>query len=152
MNDCLAVHVLPLCSFVSCHVTQTFRIAGRVSHPDSQHGVIDTACGRTVSGNEWVEDYLNILSSLGLRHLVREVAASTSESFKFGDGRVVQAVRAIAVPVVICGRPDMLNICVVPGRLRLLIGRDFYQRTLPDVSYARRSLPIGGSRGTCSSR
>ena len=106
-EDAFVVHVLPLSSFfsgpdpVSCLHAQAS--VGVHAHPDSRHGVVDTACGKSVAGTEWIQDYLGILETFGLRQEAKEIQGN--DSFRFGDGRVVQAVRKWVLPVVICGRP-----------------------------------------------
>ena len=112
-----------------------------VAHPDSRQGIVDTACGKTVAGSTWVDDYVRCLTVLGLEGQI--VRQQSGQVFRFGDGRDVKASETLLLPAVVCGRATKLNVCVVPGPLPLLIGRDFYEAFKPDISYSRRTMSIG---------
>merc|ERR1711952_150660 len=45
----------------------------------------------------------------------------------------------------------MIRVCEVPGKLSLLLGRDFLEDSRADISYARRAITIGGVRAKLES-
>ena len=103
-------------------------------------GVVDTACGLSVAGRRWWDDYYAFLGTLGLDKLVKKIPIR--ETYRFGDGAEVETSEAYEFPVVLCAKPMMMKTCVVPGNLSFLIGREFYEPHLPEISYKRRVLTI----------
>ena len=54
------------------------------------------------------------------------------------------AVGEVKLPMVACGSAIEHSVCVVPGELSLLLGKDFFEKHVPDLSYSRRTLTMGG--------
>ena len=52
--------------------------------------VIDSGCRRCVAGRAWHEEFQETIAKMGFKGVAREI----KESFRYGDGRVVQATRA----------------------------------------------------------
>jgi hypothetical protein len=118
---------LPVVHDIQASESEALTLDG-LAHPDSGRGVTDTACAKTCAGSQWVDDYLAILKSLRLDSEVE--AVKLEEVFRFGDGRRVVSAEAYKLPMVLCGRPMKVLVCVIPdSRLTLLLGRDFTRTT-----------------------
>ena len=87
--------------------------------------------------------YFAFLHTLGLDKLVLKVPIR--ETFRFGDGAEVETDEAYEFPAVLCARPMMIKSCVVLGSLSFVVGREFYESHLLEISYKRRSMTIGGN-------
>ena len=62
----------------------------------SKSAVIDTACTKTVAGEQWLS---NFMSSLTTRSKNEIKCYPSSTKFKFGDGRQVTAIKRIIFPI-----------------------------------------------------
>ena len=108
---------------------------------DSCCGVVDTACGMSVCGFNWWNDYLSRLKVLCLDHLVK--TADCYERFKFGNGGILTSEQLVTAPVVIAGVPLLISFCLVDSDgLSLLLGRDFLEETGAEINIAKRTLKI----------
>ena len=83
-------------------------------------GACDTACNRTVAGQEWVDDYLSRLDAQGLPHWT----AVCREKFRFGSGEPVHCELAHFLPIEVDGGAGVLRVSTIPGQLPLLLGKD----------------------------
>ena len=113
---------------------------GKAKHTDSARGIVDTACGKTCA---WFDDYLRELRLHGLTGYVKRLPCD--ENYRFGDGRIVPSTEQVIIPAVLGNRLITVSVCLVPGNLTLLLGRDFMDRFLPMMDMARRTLKIGNS-------
>jgi len=111
--------------------------SGHAEHPDSEKGVLDTACGKSVAGELWWKDYRQRLEALGLLDQVTE--RSCSESYRFGEGRVVPSSVEVEAPMCLGPLAVRVRFCIVPGSLCLLLGKDFIEKFGPVVDPARMS-------------
>ena len=59
------------------------------------HIMLDTGCKKSVAGRQWHRDFQKELESLGMQG--KEI--QTTESFRFGDGRVVTSQKTWVYPV-----------------------------------------------------
>jgi hypothetical protein len=75
------------------------------------HIMLDTGCKKSVAGRQWHQDFQKELESLGMKG--KEIQAT--ESFRFGDGRVVTSKKTWVYPVGISGVSTTLEICEVDG-------------------------------------
>ena len=91
---------------------------------ESAYGAVDTACGLSLAGSPWWEDYLQLLQACHLED--RVTVRPCFERFRFGGGQLVTACEQIRAPVVIAGVPMMITFCIVDVKtLPLLLGRNF---------------------------
>ena len=72
--------------------------------------VVDTACSKTVAGEQWLNNYMKILSDT----LLNEVEIFYSHSpFKFGDGHRVYAERRARIPAQIGDKQCVIDVEIV---------------------------------------
>ena len=69
---------------------------------------------------------------------------NASDSFRFGDGRSVESIGRVQLPMVVCGLALRVPVSIIPGSLSLLLGRDFNQKYQPELSYLKRTLTVNG--------
>ena len=80
---------------------------------------LDTACVRTVCGQQWFDGYKEQLNEP-----VNQVLPSGNSSFKFGAGPVIQSLGAYDLPVVIAGEKMLLRTDVVDTDIPLLLSKE----------------------------
>ena len=113
-------HVIQLSLFVGYTSDESVRQT-RVTHLVEESrscGILDTGCSTTVSGQKWLDDYLNSLCDEELA-LVREEKSNCT--FTFGDGVTYRSVR-------IGGIRSELSTDVVECNLPLLISKQSMKR------------------------
>ena len=109
---------------------------------DHLKGVVDTACVISVMGDVWWEAYLEVLTEIGIEHLVER--EEIQEKFRFGDGGTLMSYEAFRFPAVVAGMPVMVRACVVKSeKLSLLLGRDFLEAVGASIDVARKKLTVG---------
>ena len=104
-------------------------------------GALDSACNRTVTGNEWLQGFLHALESAPaeVRSLVR--SCKELETFRFGDGGTQISSERWRLPVVIGGVLACIWVSVVPvASLGLLLGRDFLESIGATMSFSKRLI------------
>ena len=87
--------------------------------------VIDTACTKTVAGNQWFDDYC---SKLGPKRLCQIQYFPSDTMFKFGDGRKVQAKQRVLMPIEVAGKCVSLETEIVQEKLPLLLSKSSLQK------------------------
>ena len=89
---------------------------------DLGHGILDSACTKTVAGEVWVNEFLPMLSEKEQVEVQRSARKSKS-LFRFGDGIETKSLREISLPVYICGKQTTIQVEIVPHDIPLLISR-----------------------------
>ena len=99
----------------------------------SKSAVIDTACTKTVAGEKWFENYKSNLTEKAKQEI--EIHPS-STSFKFGDGRKVQALFRVIFPVIIANTHCKINVDIVSENILLLLSKSSLKkcRTVLDIT------------------
>ena len=112
------------------------RIVNAVHNSQVGFGALDTACARTVCGKEWLESYIKLCRSAGLR--IED--GPENELFKFGGGERLPSRQYYLLPIMIYGCSGILRVSCVDAPLQLLLGKDFCRQ-------ARISLDLENSLG-----
>ena len=61
--------------------------------------------------------------------IIFTVTPEEKEKYRFGDGGILSSFLRAEAPVVLCGRPHLIEFSVVPSNgLGLLLGRDLFER------------------------
>ena len=81
--------------------------------------VIDSGCRRCVAGRAWHEKFQETIAKMGFKGVAREI----KESFRYGDGRVVQATRAWRYPAGINKKNGSIDIAEVDEDTPPLLSR-----------------------------
>ena len=84
--------------------------------------VIDTACTRTVCGEKWLNDYMQMLKDEDKNDL-RITIRDSKVGFKFGDGKTVNLFQRVEIPVDIAGMNCRIETEVVPANIPLLLSK-----------------------------
>ena len=82
--------------------------------------VVDTACPKTVAGEQWLNNYMTILSDTPLNEV--EIFDSHTP-FKFGDGRKVYAEGRARIPAQIGNKQCMIDVEIVKENIPLLLSK-----------------------------
>lgn len=89
--------------------------------------IIDTACTRTVCGQEWLNSYIDELSQDEKKNL-RKTETHSHRPFKFGDGKVVYSSRKLKIPAKIGQTKCHIETEVVPAKIPLLLSKASMKR------------------------
>ena len=82
--------------------------------------IVDTACSRTVCGEDWLNDYK---SNMNQDQLNRLNPVKSFTKFQFGDGKEVCSEQRVSLPAVIGGISCQIESEVVPCKIPLLLGK-----------------------------
>ena len=136
-----AEHVIQMSLFVGYandkNVRQT-KIACLVEESRSC-GILDTGCSTTVSGQQWLDDYLSNLCDEELA-MVREEKSSCT--FTFGDGETYRSTRRVIFPCWIGVVRSELSTDVVECNLPLLISKQSMKKGKMVLDFGEDSVKI----------
>ena len=82
--------------------------------------LIDTGATNNVCGDVWLNTFLETVPD-NLKD--KCIAIHKSMAFRFGDGRSVQSVKCMRLPMQLCNQNVLLDVFVVPGELPFLFSR-----------------------------
>ena len=120
---------------------QEVNVAGKLSADKMLVGALDSACNRTCTGTEWLNNYLRCLRDAPeeVRGLVK--SHKEYETFKFGNGGTQVSVARWRLPMQLDGSIICFWTSLVPvPSLGLLLGRDFLEAIGADMHFAHRTL------------
>ena len=102
-------------------------------------GILDTGCSITVSGQQWLDDYLNNLCNEELA-MVREEKSNSTVTF--GDGVTYRSIKRVVFPCWIGGMRSELSTDVVECNLPLLISKQSMKRGKMVLDFGEDSVKI----------
>ena len=146
-HEVLAVGAFPMtnefvAAFEQSHLhPQEVNVAGKLSADKMLVGALDSACNRTCTGTEWLNNYLRCLRDAPeeVRGLVK--SHKEYETFKFGNGGTQVSVARWRLPMQLDGSIICFWTSLVPvPSLGLLLGRDFLEAIGADMHFAHRTL------------
>lgn len=103
--------------------------------------ILDSGCSKTVTGQNWLSVYLNTLS-LQDRKACKKLPSVNS--FRFGDGRLVQSLGCVQIPVYIGQKRVTLSTDIVPCDIPLLISRHSMHRAGAVINFQTHSVTLFG--------
>lgn len=89
--------------------------------------IIDTACTRTVCGQEWLDNYTTVSGKKNVKSM-RKTEIQSHRPFKFGDGKVVYSVKKVKIPAKIGNTRCNIETEVVPVNIPLLLSKTSLKR------------------------
>ena len=111
-------------SYMTCNVVH---VAWNIDKNDLSAGfdaITDTACSKSVAGNDWMEEYTTRLENLG----VRPQLLTNNEYFRFGASRVFHSTMACVLTFRLGSAVVEVKIAIVQGELPLLLSRTVLAR------------------------
>ena len=88
-------------------------------------GILDSGCSKTVCGEVWLSCYLDILDDSDKRNIKYEHSSSV---FKFGDGVLFKALKAVIFPCIIANKKLMIRADVISCNIPLLLSKSSMKR------------------------
>ena len=82
--------------------------------------LLDSCCSSTVCGTDWLNCYVESLPE-GAKNKIVESKSSTK--FKFGDGKIIQSLKKVKLPVTIAGIKTYIETDVVSCAIPLLLSK-----------------------------
>uniref|UniRef100_M4AZE1 Integrase catalytic domain-containing protein n=1 Tax=Xiphophorus maculatus TaxID=8083 RepID=M4AZE1_XIPMA len=89
--------------------------------------IIDTACTRTVCGQEWLDNYSTVLQKKSVK-IMKETETQSHRPFKFGDGKIVYSIKKVKLPAKIGNTKCNIETEVVPANIPLLLSKASLKR------------------------
>ena len=83
-------------------------------------GVLDCGCTKTVSGIDWMDEYVGTLTNSD-RDDVKEAASDVT--FRFGDGMECSSIKKVTIPVTVGSLKCLMDVEVVQADIPLLISK-----------------------------
>ena len=105
--------------------------------------VLDTACSKTLTGEVWLEEYIETLTE---KEKKRIKTSPSETSFVFGDGNQVKSQTAVDFPVKIGRKSAMIHADVVPNQVPLLFSRDSMKKGGVILNTANNSAEVLGEK------
>ena len=95
-------------------------------HIEDGDGVLDTACTRTLIGEETLRTMSRVLRALGLG--IKFI--NGRQRFRFGNGQFLTSKRIAIIPICLGTRYAIVRAFVIPGRTPLLMSLIRYYEAL----------------------
>lgn len=103
--------------------------------------VLDSGCSKTVCGKQWLEYYLDTLSS-AQRDKIRE--EKTSSTFRFGDGKTCASLKRVVIPCVIADFNSTIRTDVVDCNIPLLLSKEAMKRAKMQINFECDTVEVLG--------
>ena len=103
--------------------------------------VLDSGCAKSVTGEMWLDEYLQILSE---QDRLQVSERSNDATFRFGDGAEVTSSKLVKFPVVIGSQKFFIDANVVKNELSLLLSRQSMKRAEMIIDFSNESVNVGG--------
>ena len=108
-------------------------------------GVLDSGCGKTVCGNDWMETYLDTLDEKELEEVKYEESATR---FKFGNGEVYKSSGRVIFPAVLGEKPVLIGTDVVETEIPLLLSKSTMKKAKTVIDFENDTVEMFGKRVT----
>ena len=111
-------------TYMTCNVVH---VAWNMDKKDLSAGfdaITDTACSKSVAGNDWMEEYTSRLEDIG----VKPQLLTNDEYFRFGASRVFHSTMACVLTFRLGKAVIEVKIAIVQGELPLLLSRPVLAR------------------------
>ena len=105
--------------------------------------LLDSGCPTTVCGSLWLKVYIDSLSTKQKQFI--EVS-KCHKKYKFGNGKEVQAVETVKIPVFFGKVKSVLTIDVIPVLLPLLLSKSSLQKGNAEINFKNNTLTILGQK------
>ena len=105
-------------------------------------GILDSACTKTVAGELWISEYLELLSP-EQRNQVSQSAKVSYSIYRFGDGVETKSSKALVLPVTIFGKNMYITVDVVQNNIPLLISRPTMSNLGMVIDTVRHTVKVG---------
>ena len=103
--------------------------------------ILDSGCTKTVCGQNWLTAYLDTLSLQDKKTVKRFDSAN---SFRFGDGRTVQSLGLVHIPVYIGSKKSILSTDIVHCDIPLLMSRDTLHKSSAIIDFKKNTVSMFG--------
>ena len=104
-------------------------------------GIIDSGCNKTVAGQDWIDLYMDTLSSRDKNAVTETISHA---SFRFGDGPIVISSRLVTLPVYVGSTFADLSVYIVPCDIPLLISRESLKRAEAKLDFTSDKINMFG--------
>ena len=103
------------------------------------HALLDSGCFHTVCGQLWVDLYIESLSCKDKKDVEY---LKSSKSFRFGNGKKIEATKKLAIPVYIGDKRMKVMTDVVEADVPLLLSKSSLQRAEAKIDFENNQITI----------
>ena len=103
--------------------------------------VLDSGCTKSVTGEMWLDEYLQTLSE---QDRLQVSERSNDATFRFGDGVEVTSSKLVKFPVVTGSQKFFIEADVVKNELPLLLSRQSMKRAEMIINFSNDTVNVGG--------
>ena len=105
--------------------------------------ILDSGCTRTVCGNQWLDTYLDTLSTIERKSVFSKPSVC---SFRFGDGQVYDSNRSVVIPIHFGSQKAQLEVNIVSCNVPLLLSRLSLKRANSKLDFSNDKINILGEQ------
>ena len=105
--------------------------------------ILDSGCTRTVCGNQWLDTYLDTLSTIERKSVFSKPSVC---SFRFGDGQVYDSNRTVVIPIHFGSQKAQLEVNIVSCNVPLLLSRLSLKRANSKLDFSNDKINILGEQ------
>ena len=107
------------------------------------YGILDSACTKTVAGENWINEYISTLTEEESVDIKRNERKSNS-MYRFGDGVESRSLKMLNLPVIIGNRKLFIEVDVVTNNIPLLISKPTMTKLGVKIDFASHEAVING--------
>ena len=104
-------------------------------------GVVDTGCGKTLVGEDTLQELEVLLAKCGRKVQWKSDQVS---HFRFGNGQQETSFRSVVIPVGISKKLGLIEAAVIGGKAPLLLGRPTLEKMQAQLDFHSRSIKLFG--------
>ena len=106
-------------------------------------GVLDSGCGKTVCGHDWMETYLDTLDETELEEVKFE---ESSTRFKFGNGQIYTSSGRVIFPAVLGEKQVLIGSDVVNTEIPLLLSKSTMKKAKTVIDFEHDTVKMFGKK------
>ena len=106
-------------------------------------GILDSACTKTVSGEEWMNEYTENLNEEDKKEVLCRETGSKS-LLRFGDGVESKSIKTGNIPIVTNSKKMLLEVDVVKNNIPLLVSKGTMSKLEMKIDFTRHEAEVNG--------
>ena len=104
-------------------------------------GILDSACTNTVSGEEWMNEYIEKLNEEDKKEVLCHETESKS-LFRFGDGVESNTIKTVNISIVIGSKKMLLEVDVVRNNIPLLFSKGAMSKLGMKIDFTKHEAEV----------
>ena len=113
-----------------------------LSQETANMAVLDSECTKTIYGENWLTQYLELLQEDDKKQLIER---KSDPSFRFGDSEEIKAIKSVKIPARIVGHCTSIKSEVVSKDIPLLLSKKAIKDAKVNIGFVNDKTEILGS-------